>query len=48
VRRHASIAAVAIVLCASAGYAQTRDAVPDFRVEVVGYIGADFHTRVWR
>ena len=47
-----SLAAALVILIASVGYAQTsttkqdRDP-PDFRVQVWGYIMADFSTRVW-
>jgi hypothetical protein len=50
--RHTSLAIALIVLFSSVGYAQApttnpeRDA-PDFRVQVWGYIMADFSTRVW-
>ena len=46
------LAAGLVILLASVGYAQTattkqdRD-TPDFRVQVWGYIMADFSTRVW-
>jgi len=50
--QHISIATVLMVLFASVCYPQTptttRDReAPDFRVEVWGYIVADFSTRVW-
>ena len=50
--QHISIATVLMVLFASVCYPQTptttRDReAPDFRVEVWGYILADFSTRVW-
>jgi hypothetical protein len=49
---HTSLATVLMVLFASVSYPQTptttRDReAPDFRVEVWGYIVADFSTRVW-
>jgi hypothetical protein len=50
--RLTSLAVALVILFASVGYAQTattkqdRD-TPDFRVEVWGYIMADFSTRVW-
>ena len=50
--RLTSLAAGLVILLASVGYAQTattkqdRD-TPDFRVQVWGYIMADFSTRVW-
>jgi hypothetical protein len=50
--KHASLAAVLMVLFTSISYPQTptttRDpGAPDFRVEAWGYIVADFSTRVW-
>ncbi len=50
--RQTSLATVLIVLFASVGYAQTpitnpSDDTPDFRVQVWGFIVADFSTRVW-
>jgi hypothetical protein len=50
--KHTSLATVLMVLFASVSYPQTptttRDGeAPDFRVEVWGYILADFSTRVW-
>ena len=41
----AVIATALVVVLASVGYPQTP---PDFRVEIVGYIGSDFQTRVER
>lgn len=51
--RHASLAAALIVLFAPAGYPQTSSTngsqdTPVFRVQVLGYIVADFTTRVSR
>ena len=50
--RHTSLATALIVLFASVGYPQTpvtnRDSqIPDFSVQVWGYIMTDFSTRVW-
>jgi hypothetical protein len=50
--RHTSIAIALIVLFTSVGYAQAPTTnpdrgAPDFRVQVWGYIVADFSTRVW-
>lgn len=42
---------VLMVLCASTGFAQSADGrqdVPNFRVSVVAFIGADFHARMWQ
>ena len=50
--RHTSLAIALIVLFTSVGYAQAPKTnpdrgTPDFRVQVWGYIVADFSTRVW-